>query len=415
MPLVVFEDAGFVNLLPLVYGRAVFDLRCGSDSLLDKIETACEHPADGLVVRDTIAGAMRERQPRGVNTPPEEDDQVWINGRLIVRRMFDLPPNTAVWRGDVLLAARINAKTARRLAGAVFDSAACRTVLDGIRSAQIDPADALLIDYPWQLIHANEAEIVRQFGLVSCDIVGEVSPGAHLVNASAMHIGRGSRVKPGAVLDTEPGPIYVGEDVTISPNVTITGPCYIGDGCLIQPCASIRGGTSIGPRCKVGGEVEGSLFQGFANKQHDGFLGHSFVGEWVNLGADTVTSDLKNTYGPIRVPINGRLVDSGEMFVGSIIGDHAKTGIQSTLPTGCVIGYAANVFLSRTPPKFVPSFSWLTDDGREWNDPARALAVARKVVARRGRRLSPEEADLFLSIAKEARRHEADPAAGGGV
>ena len=194
--------------------------------------------------------------------------------------------------------------------------------------------------------------------------------------------------------------------MTIGPHVTITGPCYIGDRCLIQPGAIIAG-SSIGPVCKIGGEVEASVFQGYSNKQHDGFLGHSYIGQWVNIGADTITSDLKNTYGSVRVPINGRLVDSAEMFVGSIIGDHTKTGINVGLPTGCVIGFASNVFVSRYVPQFVPSFSWLVDDGLQTNDPKRALAVARKVMARRQQQLTKVEEGLFLSIVEEARRCEA--------
>ena len=107
--------------------------------------------------------------------------------------------------------------------------------------------------------------------------------------------------------------------------MSITGPCYVGDGCTIRPGASISA-SSIGPVCKVGGELEGSIIHGYSNKQHDGFLGHSYVGEWVNLGADTVNSDLKNTYGPVRVPINGSSVDSGETFVGAFTSLSAVPG-----------------------------------------------------------------------------------------
>src|SRR5205823_6263058 len=143
-----------------------------------------------------------------------------------------------------------------------------------------------------------------------------------------------------------------------------------------------------------------------SNKQHDGFIGHSYVGEWVNLGADTVGSDLKNTYGNVSVPINGKPVDSGQMFVGAFIGDHTKTAIGTKLPTGCVIGYACNVAASGFSPKFVSSFSWLTEEGRTAHDPQKALAVARTVVARRNRKYSKHEEALFLSIVEESRRHE---------
>jgi UDP-N-acetylglucosamine diphosphorylase/glucosamine-1-phosphate N-acetyltransferase len=408
MHLVVFEDAGYKNLLPLVYTRATFDLRCGCDSLLDKIERAVGRTADALFVRRLLAAAVAERQPRAVNQVPSGDDQMWINGRLLLRHRPELETNTAAWDGDTLLAARLEAKAAAALEpNTLQQPSALRAALSACRAVELPDQAALLVEYPWQLVHENDAELVRQLQGAAPKILGRVYPGAHLVNKSAIHLGGESLVKPGAVLDAESGPIHVGENVTVKPNATITGPCYIGNGCVIQPGASIRGGTSIGPMCRVGGEIVSTILHGHSNKQHDGFLGCAYVGEWVNLGADTVNSNLKNTYGPVSVPINGRSVDTGLTFVGAFIGDHAKTGIRVALPTGCVIGFAANVVVSGYAPKFVPSFGWLTDQGLEANDPPRALAVARKVLARRKRSLSEAEEALFLSVVEEARRHEA--------
>ncbi len=401
MQIIVFEDDGFANLLPLVYGRAVFNIRVGFDNLLAKIESAFG-PVAGVQVRPSIEPALRERFPRLFAGGQAGGDQLWVNGRLLVRRRFELPPGSVATEGDAILAARFDG-------GGGLD--AIRAAVSGtgsmtLRRVDLPEGAARLIDYPWQAVLENPAEIERQFSSIAPIVHGLVYPGAHLLNESAIHIGDGSVVKPCSVLDAENGPIYVGENVTINPNVTITGPCYIGDGCIIQSGANIRPGSSIGPVCKVGGEVEGSTIHAYSNKQHDGFLGHSYVGEWVNLGADTVTSDLKNTYGPVTVHVNGRPVDSGEMFVGAIIGDHSKTGIRVALPTGCVVGYACNVFVSAYAPKFVPSFSWLTDEGHAEHDVERALKVAMKVVARRKREYSATEQALFRSIREESRRFE---------
>lgn len=413
MKLIVFEDAKYDGLLPLVYTRPVFKLRCGFDALLHKVESAFGRQADAVVVRDFLRKAFHRRNERaviGIDTATDDDDQLWINGRALVTQRFEIPPRTAVWRGDQLLAARVDAKTSSLLADAVLGEAKwLRQALEGHQPAEIDEQTARLIDYPWQLVNVTPCEIRRAFEQVEPGSRGIIYPGAHLVNEGAIYVGAGSRLMPCVVLDADDGPIYIGDNVTIRPNATITGPCYIGENCTIQAGANIREGTSIGMWSKVGGEVEGTIIHGYSNKQHDGFLGHSYVGEWVNLGADTVTSDLKNTYGTIRVPINGVPVDSGEMFVGSIIGDHTKTGINVALPTGCVIGFASNVFVSKYPPKFVPSFSWLTDDGMEWNDPERALIVAHKVVARRRRELAETEVELFLSIAKLSKEYEKQP------
>ncbi|OWY73011.1 hypothetical protein B7486_01300 [cyanobacterium TDX16] len=410
MQLLVFEDAAFQSHLPLVYSRCTFNLRCGFDNLLSKIEKATKLTADALFVRPALAAVIAERQPRRVNQPATGDDQLWVNGRFLMRSAIDIPMGAAVWMGDALVAGRFDRTISSRLTPAVLlDPAKLRELLAACPTQQLPPESGILINHPWQLIKENAAEITRQCGLTPMDLAGRIADGAHLVNGSAIHVGAGSNINPGSVLDAESGPIYIGENVTVHAGAVIQGPCYIGDGCTIQPGAAIRGGCSIGMVCKIGGEVEGTIFHGYSNKQHDGFIGHSYIGEWVNLGADTVGSDLKNTYGPVRVPINGTAIDTGEMFVGAFIGDHTKTAIRTTLPTGCVIGYACNVALSGFVPNFVPSFSWLTDKGRQTNDPQKALAVARTVVGRRNRTYSKAEESLFLAIQQCASEIENTP------
>ena len=211
---------------------------------------------------------------------------------------------------------------------------------------------------------------------------------------------------PCVVLDAEQGPIYIGANVRISPHVSVQGPCYIGDDTLIQSGAAIREATAIGPVCKVGGEVEASIIHSYSNKQHDGFLGHSYLGQWINIAADSINSDLKNTYGKVRVPINGVEVDSGEMFVGLTVGDHSKCGINSSFATGSVVGFSANLFMSAHIPKFVPSFAWYTDSCREYYDAQRGLDVARKVMARRKVAMTAAQQNLYLRLLDLAKRHE---------
>ncbi|MBX3396914.1 MAG: hypothetical protein KF841_16285 [Phycisphaerae bacterium] len=408
MTIVLFEDAGYRDLLPLVYSRATFNLRCGFDNLRNKIEHAYAAPINAMFVRPEIAPVMVERWSLPVNAAPTSDRQLWINGRVLLSKRIDLPPDCAIWQGDTLVAANLSAAAVKAwTVQTMLDHDKLRAATANLRRLEATAGEFRLIRYPWQLIHANADEINRQFlALGSGEILGNVYAGAHILNDSAVRIGKGSKIKPCTVLDAEDGPIHIGENVNIAPNVTVTGPCFIGDQCTVQAGANIRGGTSIGTFCKVGGEIEGAIFHGYSNKQHDGFVGHSYVGEWVNLGADTVTSDLKNTYGSIKVALNGSEIDTGEMFIGSIIGDHAKTGINTVLPTGCIVGYAANLFASSHPPKFVPSFTWLTDDGRSINEPQKALAVAMKVVARRKRVYSPAEQALFLSVARTAKAIE---------
>lgn len=409
--LIVFEDSGFRNLLPLVYSRATFNLRSGFDNLLAKIEAAQNRTADALFVRKSLTGVMGERQTRRVNQPSTCDDQLWINGRLMLRAQLQLPPQSAVWQGDSLIAARVNRAQGSQLTpDTLLNLGQLRGVLKGHREIPLPEAVAdkdagLLIDQLWQLVHENAAEIQRQSKIKEFNLAGKVYSGAHLINDHPIHVGAGSKVKPGAVLDAEKGPIYIGDNCVVGPTAVIEGPCYVGDGCLIKPGAHVAG-SSIGMVCKIGGEVEGTIFHGYSNKQHDGFIGHSFIGEWVNLGADTVGSDLKNTYGNVKVPINGAPVDSGHQFVGAFVGDHTKTAIRTALPTGCVIGHACNILSSRIAPQFVPSFTWLSDEGPQRHDPGKALEVAKKVVARRNRTYSAAECALFNSIAEQSQMYE---------
>jgi UDP-N-acetylglucosamine diphosphorylase/glucosamine-1-phosphate N-acetyltransferase len=163
----------------------------------------------------------------------------------------------------------------------------------------------------------------------------------------------------------------------------------VGDGSVVRACASVYPGTSVGPLCKVGGEVQASVLQSHANKQHGGFLGHSFVGSWVNLGAATNNSDLKNNYGNVRAEIDGDSVDTGSASVGAVIGDHSKTAIGTRLNTGTIAGIFCSIFADGFPPKSIPSFSWGTRDGFVRYDLDAALDTASRVMARRGETMTP--------------------------
>lgn len=401
MNVVYFEDFGYERLLPLTWLRTAGELRCGRDCLIDKIRARCGARIVRLLARPALQPVLAERIK--CDLPDGRAGWCLLNTRALATARLELPQAGIAWRSDgELIAAGIPAD---RLEGLSLETFLSHEHLDawtkGLRFEE--PPEAIqLIRYPWDLILANAEELVRQCrdGGVH---KGQVYPGAHLVRPQQVHVAAGARIKPGAVLDADDGPIHIDADALVQPNAVIEGPCYIGSRSVVRPGAAIRPGTSIGPVCKVGGEIEGSILQGYSNKQHDGFLGHSFVAPWVNIGADTVTSDLKNTYGTIRVYINGRGVESGQHFIGSIIGDHSKTGIGTILPTGCVIGIAANVFTHRAAARFVPSFAWLTDEGMTSYRLEKAIQLARTVMHRRDVYLSDEEVRLFEHIAHAAR------------
>lgn len=405
MNLGVFEDRGYEKLLPLTWLRACFELRCGRDRLLDKIQARLGLCVARLWVRETVREVVAARVAPAAPVPNQ--DWCLVNARAFFTGNMLLPPVGVAWKcGDALAAVGARAVDVETLTAEDFLSE-----INGaawLRNYRIEPAPAAvrLIEHPWDLVLRNGDELKRQCrdGGV-CE--GTLHRGAHWLNEKEIHVAAGAVIKPGVVLDAEDGPIHIDRDAVIQPNAVLIGPCYVGPGSVIRPGAAIRENTSIGPICKVGGEIEGSIFHGYANKQHDGFLGHSYVGEWANLGADTVTSDLKNTYGTIRVSLNGVEVETGQRFIGSTIGDHAKTGIGTILPTGCILGVAANVFTTGLVPKFVPSFAWLTEAGMTAALVGKIIEIAGTVMGRRKVALGNVERQLLERTAKLARRVEA--------
>jgi UDP-N-acetylglucosamine diphosphorylase/glucosamine-1-phosphate N-acetyltransferase len=190
-----------------------------------------------------------------------------------------------------------------------------------------------------------------------------------------------AHLEPGVVLDVSKGPIFLSPGVEVRAFTRLAGPLAVArDTRLVG--GSI-GGSAIGPRCVVHGEVSSCIFLGYANKSHDGFLGHSVVGRWVNLGAGTINSNLKNTYGPVRLNLGGARYETGLTFLGSMIGDHVKTAIGTMLPTGCVIGVGANLFGTRRPGSEVPAFAWGLDEPGRVLECGRFVEIAERVLPRR--------------------------------
>ena len=180
----------------------------------------------------------------------------------------------------------------------------------------------------------------------------------------------------------------------------IRGPVSIGEETIIKMGAKIYGPTAIGPHCKVGGEVKDSVIQGYSNKAHDGFLGNSVIGEWCNLGAGTSVSNLKNNYSNVRIwdyPTRS-IKDSGLQYLGLIMVDHSKSGINSMFNTGTVVGVASNIFGAGYPPKFIPSFAWGGADGFEKHRLEDAISTARKVVALRDTKLMESEENIMRQV-----------------
>ncbi len=222
--------------------------------------------------------------------------------------------------------------------------------------------------------------------------------GVNFVNPDEIFIRQNVTVKPGVVIDATNGPVYIDDDVFIYPNAVIEGPVYIGKDSKIKIGASIYENVSIGSNCKIGGEVEDAIILPYTNKQHAGFIGHSYLGSWVNLGADTNCSDLKNNYSTIKVKLNNETIDTGTQFLGVIIGDHSKSAINTMFNTGTIIGMSSNIFGAGFPEKYIPSFSWGGADGLTTYELNKSIQTAKIVFGRRNKEFTTGDEKLLETV-----------------
>jgi UDP-N-acetylglucosamine diphosphorylase/glucosamine-1-phosphate N-acetyltransferase len=412
----IFEDNYYSRFLPLVYFRPVYNLKCGIFSLREKIQRWYRGVPIALHCRPYLADSLRRQDPKTSVNEFSSKEYLFVNGRVIADGKFvkSIPAkgdaDTLYVHGEHIVAARVPGEKTARWNNRMPDVFSMSD-FEGMKRKEVD---VKMVNYPWDLVNNNGAQLRADWAVLSKAIKGKkvkgkLSAGVHLINKDEIIIGDGSIVKPGVVIDAEEGPVHIGANVAVLPQTTIIGPVSIGDGSIIKAGTRIYEDTTIGAMCKIGGEVEASIIHGYSNKQHDGFLGHSYLGEWVNLGAGTTNSDLKNNYGSVKVIINGELIDSGSQFVGVSIGDHTKTAINSVFNTGTVVGAACNIFGRGLPPRYVPSFSWgASGETFTTYDLARAIEAARRVMSRRAITLSDTDAALFKNVfdlTNDERRH----------
>jgi len=396
----VFEDNQHSQLIPLVYTRPVFDLRCG---LFSNLERTIRHYPDATITlfcRNYLSDVLQERFTHRVNTLHATDVPcLFLNGRAIISLPVSLEgPEELGVHDNTLVYARLKGNNAKKISHEKFLT---QDVIEMLKdTVQVVDTQVPTINYFWDIIRLNKSQIEKDFMLFVKEgsISGKLYEGVYLINEDLVFIGKESRIKPGCVFDAENGPIYIGNNVTIAPNTTIEGPVYIGNHSIIQSNSRIRGGANIGEVCKVGGEIVNTIFHSYSNKQHDGFFGDSYVGSWVNIGAGTVNSNLLNTYGNIKVECGENIIDTNHMFLGMAMGDHTKTAINTTIMTGSVFGFACNIITPAYPPKYLPSFTWYSDNGMKVYILEKALQAAKIAMKRRDKEMTPVEEHIFRMV-----------------
>lgn len=410
-PIILFEDAGCTSFLPFLYWRSAGELAAGRKILMDRVAQRLGLPLSGVWTREWMASVAAQRCGAPAN-------QRWrgtatlVNARWIPDGATALPDGPAVGEAAGGQIAFISCD--ERLAQAIgprdlLDSDQLQRVLEGVPRVR---AGGRLLSHLWDVIAQLQQLIEQDWTEADASIESDVDCVGLKEARGRLHIGERTEIHPTAIIDASKGTVFISDDVQIGPYAVLEGPLTIGPGCKINAHTWLHGGNSIGPVCKIGGEVQGCVILGYSNKQHLGFLGHSYVGSWVNIGAGASNSDLKNTYGTVRVPLAGKETDTGQMFFGAVIGDHAKIGINTAIPTGCYIGFAASISGGGLIPKYLPSFSWCTGDRVSAGDPMRAMDVASAMMARRHVDLSDEEVELFSSLPDLVGEHEARRSSG---
>ena len=258
---------------------------------------------------------------------------------------------------------------------------------------------------PWAILAQSGALIAADWDQWNQEYPVKASrlpEGVHLVgDFGDVHLSPSAVIEPGSVLDTSGGPIIIAEGAQVKFS-HIQGPVFVGPYCKVDG-AALRAGTSLGPHCKVGGEVASSIFQSRVNKAHQGFVGHSWAGRWVNFGAMATTSNLKNTYGNIRYQRNSKeIVETGVQFLGSLIGDHTKIGIGQLLSTGSNIGVGCNLFGNTLTPKYIPSFCWIGQDEAQEFHLEKCIQTVRATMARRNVQLHPTSQSLLEKLFRDS-------------
>ena len=383
--LILFDD-GRGDLSPLCDLQASFELRSGAVTTAERLADQVGRPADGLCVRGPLAELVAARLELPVNRLPDADALLVINGRL-TRITFHLPDrinHVLVDAAGNLIAGLLDRAHAEQFFGnecAIPGGAVARTV----------ETDCLL-QRPWDLLRYLADNVDHDLPRLTHLPVFERGTRADVtvIGDHPLRLGRGAVICPQTVFDTSAGPICIDEETEVRSLAVVVGPAYIGRGSIVANHAHIRAHTVIGPVCKVGGEINGCLFAGYANKAHGGYLGNTYVGQWSNLGAGTITSNLKNTYGQVRMQQHADTAaePTGMQYLGSIIGDHVKTAIGTRLPTGACIGTGASLAVSGFAPKHVRRFAFLTDEGEARYDLDRFCATAHTMMQRRNQTLS---------------------------
>jgi len=406
----LFEDEHYKNFLPITYTRPVFECRSGMFTFLERIQKTYSKSKILLFTREYLAPTLRKRVSHPVNKPMQIDDHALLtNGSLMVdekvRKLAEkkLAKNVLMLQNNRLALASLSEGVARKY-GKELCSPLTKALLKKLSKEckTLNATNLPLMDYPWDLINQNSDLLKKDYAKVAKhESEGALDKKATVYGDKRnVYIGKRSYIEAFALLDAREGPIFIGNETVVHSGSRITGPSYIGDKTIVTS-GLIREGCSIGHVCRVGGEVEESIIQGYSNKYHTGFIGHAYIGEWVNLSAATTNASLKNTYGSVTVEIEKKRINTKNIKVGCFIGDNVKTSIGTQIYTGVKIGVAAHVhgFLTENVPSFTIWAKSLGAKNVELTCES-AIVTQRRAFSRRGVKQTVEDIKLLEKLFK---------------
>jgi UDP-N-acetylglucosamine diphosphorylase/glucosamine-1-phosphate N-acetyltransferase len=388
MNYILFDGNVRNQLLPFTYTRPIAEIRVGILTIREKWERFL-----GTTTTTVTEDYLSEKYPM-----VEMEQNILINASFIPSETLadsikGLSANQALFLEDEPIA--------------FFAAEGKEVDFSSYEVKQYMHDDVLRIENTWDIFSKNHEAIQRDFDLITKDRISQPIPEmAVTFNTKNIFIEEGALL-PLCSLNATNGPIYIGKDSEIMEGSMIRGPFALCEGATIKMSAKIYGGTTVGPFCKVGGEVNNSVFFGYSNKGHDGFLGNSVIGEWCNLGADTNNSNLKNNYAEVRLwdYETEKFAPTGLQFCGLMMGDHSKCGINTMFNTGTVVGVSANIFGSGFPRNFIPSFSWGGSGGMTTFNTDKAFEVAQVVLSRRGLEFTQPDIRILEHVFEETAKY----------
>ena len=387
MKITIFEDQFTNNLRPFSHNHASFEVKTGLMSNLDRFIKAFNNHDLCFVVRSELEGIIKERFPSLNINPSIIPKGHCLNSRLVWKNEYNdlyLNKNNYIKYKSLLIFNNLCDLSIEN-----FN----KEILKNVNGKKDHPLKE--INYLWDCIDSFEEMLTYDFNKNLISKSNNKYQSVFFINEKNVIIGKDASIRPGSVLDAEKGPIIIGDNVVIDIGSKIQGPVFIDDNSYISPGSKIRSNCMIGKNCKIGGEVTSSFFHGNSNKVHDGFIGHSYIGEWVNIGAGTNNSNLKNNYSSINFQFKNKSVNTNRLFLGSMIGDYTRIGISSMLNTGTYIGFGANIFGPGFMPKYNKSFSWGENDIVNLEKFLKTCSIMKD---RRGQVLSEIEKTLIVKL-----------------